>query len=105
MRLIVDQDERDLAAMLRAVLAAECPTSLVRALQDPAAQRLPSALWKALADTGVLGLGLPGEHGGCGGTLSDLGVFYVEAGRALCPTIAHSTAVAALAINALANDG
>ena len=105
MKLLVDQDERDLAATLGAVLAAECPTLLARALHDPAARRLPSALWKALADTGVLGLGLPEEHGGSGGTLSDLGVFYVEAGRALCPTIVHSTAVAALAINALANDG
>ena len=57
MKLLVDQDERDLAATLGAVLAAECPTLLARALHDPAARRLPSALWKALADTGVLGLG------------------------------------------------
>ena len=45
MRLIPDQDERDLASMCRSLLAAECPTA-------PRAERLPAGLWKALADAG-----------------------------------------------------
>ena len=62
MRVTLDQDERDLAAMCRSVLAAELE---------------PDASWKALADAGVLGLAIDGS-------LSDVGVFCVEAGRALC---------------------
>jgi alkylation response protein AidB-like acyl-CoA dehydrogenase len=95
MRLLPDQDERDLASMLRKLLAAECPTSLAR----PDGERMPPTLWNALVDAGVPGLALPEEYGGAGGTLADLGVFCVEAGRALCPTIVHTTAHAALAIH------
>lgn len=95
MRLLPDQDERDLASMLRTLLAAECPTSLAR----PGAARMPAKLWQALVDAGVPGLALPEEYGGSGGTLADLGVFCVEAGRALCPTIVHSSAHAGLAID------
>ncbi len=89
MRLIPAQEERDLASSLRGMLAA---------------QRLSPTLWKSLADMGVLGLGVPEECGGSGGTLADLGVLYVEAGRALCPTIVHGTTLAAFAINAVGND-
>ena len=48
---------------------------------------MPDRLWKALADAGVFGLLLPEGYGGAGGTLSDLGVFCVEAGWALCSTV------------------
>jgi alkylation response protein AidB-like acyl-CoA dehydrogenase len=101
MRLLPDQDERDLASMLRALFLAECPTSLVRQLRDSDRRPMPDRLWKSLADAGVFGLLLPEEYGGAGGTLSDLGVFCVEAGRALCPTIVHGTLQAALAIHLL----
>lgn len=77
MRLIPSQDERDLAAMCRSVLAAELE---------------PDAQWKALADAGVLGLPLDGS-------LTDVGVFCVEAGRALCPRVVASTMYAALALD------
>jgi alkylation response protein AidB-like acyl-CoA dehydrogenase len=101
MKLLPDQDERALASMLQALFHAECPTSLVRQLRDSQRRPIPDRLWKALADAGVFGLLLPEEYGGAGGTLSDLGVFYVEAGRALCPTVVHSTLQAALAIHLL----
>jgi alkylation response protein AidB-like acyl-CoA dehydrogenase len=86
MRLIPDQDEQDLSSMLRKLLATD---------------RTPRSLWRSLADAGVFGLMLPEQYGGAGGTLSDLGVFCVEAGRALCPTIVHSTVQAALAVHLL----
>lgn len=101
MRLLPSDDERDLASMLSALLAAECPTSLVRELRDTDSRARPERLWKALADAGVFGLSTPTEYGGAGGTLSDAGVFCVEAGRALCPTIVHGTLLAALAIHLL----
>ena len=100
MRLLPDQDECDLAEALRGLLAAECPTTVARRLTDPTAS-LPPTLWKALAAAGVLGLAVSEEYGGSGGGLSDLGVFCIEAGRALCPTVVHSTVQAWLAIQAL----
>jgi alkylation response protein AidB-like acyl-CoA dehydrogenase len=81
MLLLPHQDERDLASMLRKLFSTQ------------------QSLWQALADAGVLGLAIPEECGGAGGSLSDLGVFCAEAGRALCPTIVHSTTQAALAIH------
>lgn len=82
MRVIPSQDERDLAAMCRCVLAAELE---------------PDALWKALADAGVLGLAVDGS-------LTDIGVFCVEAGRALCPRVVQSTVYATLAVEWLGVD-
>ncbi|MET0700865.1 MAG: acyl-CoA dehydrogenase family protein [Mycobacterium sp.] len=101
MRLIPDSDATDLAAMLRGLLAAECPITVVRALRDRPAEPAPETLWKSLADAGVLGLAVAEDLGGAGGGLPDLGIFYVEAGRALCPLAVHSTVHAGLAIDLL----
>lgn len=86
MQLLPDDDEREFTSMLRRLLSVgpESP-----------------ALWKSLAAAGILGLTLPERHGGSGGTLVDLGAFYVEAGRELCPTIVHSTIHAGLVVDAL----
>jgi alkylation response protein AidB-like acyl-CoA dehydrogenase len=94
-------ERREFASMLRALLATESPVSLVRGLNESAADRSTPALWKALADAGVFGLAIAHEYGGSGGTLDDLAVFYTEAGRALCPTTVHSTVHAALAVEQL----
>ena len=86
---------------MRALLKAEIPVSLVRALNEAGADRSTPTLWKALGDAGVFGLAIAEEYGGSGGSLDDLAVFHIEAGRALCPTTVHSTVHAALAINQL----
>lgn len=95
-------DRREFASMLRALLAAESTVELVRGLHEPGADRTTPALWKALSDAGVFGLGIAEQYGGSGGSLQDLAVFYTEAGRALCPTTVHSSVAAALAIDQLA---
>ena len=61
-------------------------------------------LWSDLAAAGVMGLGLPECHGGSGGTLSDLGIFAREAGRALGPMRVHSTAMAGYALYVLGGE-
>jgi alkylation response protein AidB-like acyl-CoA dehydrogenase len=101
MRATLTDEQREFATTLRALLAAESPVSLVRALDAPDADRSTPALWKALADAGVFGLAIAQRYGGSGGSLDDLAVFYTEAGRALCPTTVHSTVQAALAIDQL----
>lgn len=73
--MTLDQDQRDLAAMCRRLLAADLE---------------PEAQWKSLADAGVLGLPVDGR-------LDDVGVFCLEAGRALCPRAVASTVYAVLA--------
>ena len=101
MKATLTAEQREFASSARALLAAECPPSLVRALAEPGADRTTPALWKALADAGVFGLSIGEEYGGSGGSLDDLAVFFTEAGRALCPTTVHSTVAAALAIDQL----
>jgi alkylation response protein AidB-like acyl-CoA dehydrogenase len=86
MRLLPDGDEQEFASMLRRLFSAASDST---------------ATWNSLADAGVLGLTLPEQYGGSGGTLTDLGVFSVEAGRGLCPTLAHGTIHAGLAVQAL----
>ncbi|MDP7703968.1 acyl-CoA dehydrogenase family protein [Mycobacterium sp. TY815] len=95
MRLLPDQDERDLAAMCRSLLAA----------QKLDGGHVPPKLWDDLARAGLLGLAIGEQYGGSGGTLSDLGIFCLEAGRALCPDVIHSTLRAALAIDWLGGPG
>lgn len=89
MRLLPDDDEVAFASMLRKLLASGLDAPTLR---------------QSLADAGVLGLTLPERYGGSGGRLTDLGAFAVEAGRGLCPTIAHGTIHAGLVINALGTD-
>ena len=102
MKATLTTEQREFASSSRALLSAECPLSLVRALGEPGADRTTPTLWKALADAGVFGLAIGEEYGGSGGSLDDLAVFYTEAGRALCPTTVHSTIQAVLAIDLLA---
>jgi alkylation response protein AidB-like acyl-CoA dehydrogenase len=101
MKATLTAEQRDFASSSRALLAAECPPRLVRALGEPGADRTTPALWKALAEAGVFGLAIAEEYGGSGGSLDDLAVFFTEAGRALCPTTVHSTVAAVLAIDQL----
>ena len=86
MKLVATQDDRDLGAMLRGLLARDA---------DP---------WEALAAGGILGLGIAEEYGGSGGSLAELGVFAREGGRALCPFRVYSTVFAAQAVYMLGGD-
>lgn len=94
-------EQREFASTLRTLLKAESPVSLVRALNEPGADRSTPTLWKALADAGVFGLAIAEDYGGSGGSLDDLAIVYTETGRALCPTTVHSTVHTALAIDQL----
>src|ERR1700743_1822713 len=101
MKVIRTAEQCEFAKSLRALLSAECPVTLVRGFHEAGADRSTPTLWKALSDAGVFGLAVAEEFGGSGGSLDDLGVFYTEAGRALCPTTVHSSIQATLAIGQL----
>ena len=55
--------------------------------------------WEAIASTGILGILVPEEYGGAGGSFSDAGVVFEELGKGPAPGLAFSSgALAALVI-------
>jgi len=90
--------------MLRDLLAAECPTTLVRALREPGADRFPAPLWKSLTAAGVLGLPFAEAYGGADGRLDDVATYLLEAGRALAPSVVAGTLGFGIAVDRLGDD-
>ena len=68
--------QRTMKAALRAFLLHECPIDYVRACDDT--ERFPHELLAKLAAQGWLGLPIPEEYGGTGGSCADLCVFLEE---------------------------
>jgi alkylation response protein AidB-like acyl-CoA dehydrogenase len=95
MNLADSAEEIVIRESARKMLEGQCPPALVRRLLDPGSDGHSAELWSSLADGGWIGLALPEEDGGTGGTLVDLGVFFREAGRVLLPTTFASTVFAA----------
>ncbi len=99
MDILMNDDERMVADSAREFLDAECPPSLVRAMEaDPLGY--PKELWAKVAELGWQGMCLPEKAGGSAMPLVFLGLVLREAGRTLAPLPLHSTAVAALTIAA-----
>ena len=97
MDTLLNEEEQLLKGNVREFLETECPTSLVREMEEDELG-YPPALWAQAAELGWLGLALPEEYGGDGGPLTHLGLVLEEAGRAAAPLPLHSTMVPALAI-------
>ncbi len=85
-------EQEMLRASVQKLLAAACPSSLVRTLAASDDAYDP-ALWQELADLGVLGILIPAEDGGQGGSFLDLVVALEEMGKALLPGPLFATAV------------
>lgn len=83
MRFGLSEEQQELKAALRKLLEREASEQKVRAT---AASRsgMDTALWRRLAEElGVVGIAVPEEYGGIGGSLVELGVVLEELGRAL----------------------
>ncbi|MFE6893783.1 acyl-CoA dehydrogenase [Streptomyces sp. NPDC057694] len=94
--IAITQDQRELAASVRGWIARAAPPDEVRKLLDaPAAPGHRPPYWDSLAAQGLLGIRLPEEYGGGGGTLLDLAVVVEEAGRAALPGPFLATVLAA----------
>ena len=99
MDLALSQTQEMLLRSAREFLAAQCPSSLVRSLEDNGGHS--PQLWGQMAALGWLGLGIPEEFGGSGGDLLDQMVLAEETGRALLPgPLVSSTLAAHLLLNA-----
>jgi len=81
-----DADQLALREGLRDLLRDACPPAVVRAAWDaPLEREAPSALWRRLAELGLLGLLAPAERGGMGGDEVDLVLLMEECGRFAVP--------------------
>ncbi|MFI7007175.1 acyl-CoA dehydrogenase [Streptomyces sp. NPDC050145] len=96
MGIAITQEQRELADSVRGWIARAVPPDEVRKLLDaPAAPGVRPPHWDGLAAQGLLGLHLPEDSGGGGGTLLDLAVAVEEAGRAALPGPFLGSALAA----------
>lgn len=84
----------------RDFLAKECPPAFVRRMLDDAAG-YSDAMWRQMADLGMLGLAIPEEYGGLGLGLVEQALVLEEMGRMAYPgpyfatTVLAATAIAA----------
>ncbi len=93
-------DQNELRALTRQILTDACTTEHLKAvMRTDSATDL--ALWKTLADAGLVGIGLPESVGGGGLGLTEVAIVLEEIGRMAAPVPAF--AVMALASPALAN--
>ena len=87
----------------RAFLLRLCPPAIPRQwAYGPAA--LPIDLWKDLGVGGWLGITVPQRYGGSGSSSVLLGLFAMEAGRVLLPTIWRGTTFVTLAVLVAGNE-
>ncbi len=94
MDLSLTEEQELLKRTAHDFLSTECPDAVMRALDNTDTQ-FSRDVWDKMAGLGWMGLIVPAEYGGLGGSLTDLGVLYEEMGRAVQPTTHHSTAVIA----------
>jgi len=96
-------EQQALREMVRGVLGEHSPLEVVRRMErDPTG--FPPALWKQLAEVGVLGILAPEEYGGAAQTLLEAAIVSEELGRALAPTPHLPSQVVAGGLLALAGD-
>jgi alkylation response protein AidB-like acyl-CoA dehydrogenase len=105
MKIVNTPEQRELQQAFRGLLTDCCPPSLVRSLKQPDSNGFPARLWEALRSVGVFGLALDKQHGGEDATLYELGLFFEEAGRALCPSVVYTTLQAGVALCRLGGAG
>ncbi|MER5373503.1 acyl-CoA dehydrogenase family protein [Streptomyces sp. NPDC002553] len=96
MRFLLDDQQRDFAASLHAMLTAAGTPSVIRdwSRGDPAGGR---ALWSRVAQAGVFALAVPEEYEGLGPRPVEVAVAFVELGRHAVPgPLVETVAAAAL---------
>jgi alkylation response protein AidB-like acyl-CoA dehydrogenase len=96
------EEQRALRDVARDLFAKQSPPSLIR--ERWKGERDPK-LWRALAEVGLLGVIVPEEFGGSGGTEVDLVLALEEAGRAALPEPFAETMIAARLIELSGADG
>jgi len=86
------EEQEILRTVARDFLSTECPKNLVREMAKDE-KGYPPRLWHQMAEAGWMGLIIPKEYGGAGGSILDLIVLLEEMGRACLPGPFFSTVV------------
>ncbi|MFG3114285.1 acyl-CoA dehydrogenase family protein [Streptomyces sp. NPDC048197] len=104
MRFLLDDEQRDFARSLDAMLTAADTPAVVRAWAagDPAPGR---AVWARLAEAGVFALAVPERHDGLGPLPTELAVAFMELGRHAVPGPVVETVAAAALLDRLGTLG
>lgn len=92
MDLEFNEQQQMLKASAREFFERECPTTFVRACEESEEGYSPN-LWNKMAELGWLGMMIPPEFGGLGGTFTDLAALFEEMGRFVVPSPFSSTVV------------
>ncbi len=92
MEFSLSEEQEMLQTMARDFLTTECPKTLVREMVEDE-KGYPPELWRKMAGVGWMGLIIPEEYGGSGGSFFDLVVLLEEMGRACLPGPFFSTVV------------
>lgn len=82
MDLELTEEQQMIKDMARSIFDEHSPVDEVRKLEDDP-KGFSDALWKQLAESGLLGLTIPAEYGGGGQTLFEAALVYEEVGRTL----------------------
>ena len=85
MDLGMTETQEMLRTTAREFFERECPTALVRQMEDDDLG-YPPGLWEQMGELGWMGLAFPDAYGGADGSLTDLAVLLEEMGRALAPS-------------------
>ena len=84
-------EQRDFVSAIRDFCDRECGTQEKRE-QPPRPHRLHNErLYKQMAELGWLGLTIPEEYGGSGGTMLDACLFMEETSRGMAPIGGYAT--------------
>lgn len=97
------EEQEMLRKIARDFLATECPKDLVRQMVKDEKGYTPE-LWKKMAELGWMGLIIPEEYGGIGGSFLDVVVLLEEMGRACLPGPFFSSLIGTLAILEAGNE-
>ena len=88
----LSEEQRILKESAHDFLAKECPKRLIREL-DKSDEGYSPELWQKMADLGWMGLMIPEEYDGIGGSFLDMVVLFEEMGYNICPGPFFSTVV------------
>jgi len=78
-----DDDQRALAELARQILSDGSANESLRALERSGAPRFDRALWKKLAEAGLLGIAVPEAEGGAGMGFLELALLVEQMGRTM----------------------
>jgi alkylation response protein AidB-like acyl-CoA dehydrogenase len=100
-------EQQDFVAAIRDFCARECGTPEQREkLTDGYAEHHNFDIYRQMAELGWLGLTIPEEHGGSGGTMLDACLFMEESSRGLAPIGGYATTlIVAGATNRFGTEG